>query len=114
MRLPIDVALELGMLVLERRNQRCHREEIIAADVEHELRIGEIAVEIGEIVDLRNRELEAAIGGVVVFAVLPGRKDVALGTGCAAKVGEPGLASKRRPPQERCGRSLAHGDPHVA
>jgi hypothetical protein len=47
-------------------NERRHREEIVAADIEHELRIGDVAVEIGQIVDLWNRELEATVDGVVV------------------------------------------------
>jgi hypothetical protein len=54
--LPVDPAFELGMLLLEGCNQRCHGEEVIATDVEHELRIGHVAMEIGEVVDLRNRE----------------------------------------------------------
>ena len=68
------------MFLLELRNERRHREEIVASDVEHELRIGDVAVEIGEVVDLRNRELEAAVGGIVVLAVLPGWKHVGLGS----------------------------------
>jgi len=36
------------MFLLELRNQRRHREEIVTADVEHELRIGDVAVKIGQ------------------------------------------------------------------
>lgn len=59
------------MLALELGHQRRHREEVVAADIQHELRVGEIAMEVGEIIDLGNRELEAALQGVVVPAVLP-------------------------------------------
>jgi hypothetical protein len=73
-RLPIDPALELGMLLLERSDQRHHGEEVVAADIQHQLRVGYVAMEIGEIVDFRNREREPALRGVVVLAVLPGGK----------------------------------------
>ncbi len=68
------------MFLLELRNQRRHREEIVTADVEHELRIGDVAVKIGQVVDLGNRELEAAVRGIVVLAVLPGWKYFGLGS----------------------------------
>lgn len=73
--LPVDSALELGMLLLERGDQRGHREEVVAADIEHELRIGDVAMEIREVVDLGNRERKAARRGVVVRPVLPGWTD---------------------------------------
>jgi hypothetical protein len=63
------------MLLLKRCDQRRHGEEVIAADVQHELRARHVAVEICEIVYLANRKREPALRSVVVLAVLPGWKD---------------------------------------
>ena len=73
--LPIDVALETRMLVLESFNKRRHGEEIITADIEHELGVRKITVEVRKAIDLRNEEREPAAGRVVVGSVLPRRKD---------------------------------------
>jgi hypothetical protein len=68
----------VGMSGLERLHQRRHREEVVAANIEDELRIRKIAVEVHEVVDLRDGEVDAAVERVVVGAALPGRKDVGL------------------------------------
>ncbi len=72
--LPEQLAFVLGMLALERLDQRRHGEEVIAANVEHELGVVEAAVEIGHVVHLRHGELQPTLFSVVVGAVLPGRK----------------------------------------
>jgi hypothetical protein len=69
------LAFELRMLLLEGRHQWHHRKEVIAPDVEHELRIRHLAMEIGEVVYFRNRTWEPAGRRILVFSVLPGRKD---------------------------------------
>ena len=74
--LPIKPALVVGMLTFEFGHQRGHGEEVVAADVEHQLRVRDVAMEIGEIIDLRHGELEAAVLRIVVLAMLPGREDV--------------------------------------
>ena len=74
-RLPEKPALKGGVFHLERLHERCHREEVIAADVKHELGVGEVAVEVGHDVGLRHGEIEAAHQRVVVGPVLPGRVD---------------------------------------
>ena len=53
-RLPVQSALIIRMLALELHHQRRHREKIVAADIQHELWIGDVAVKIGEIIDLRH------------------------------------------------------------
>ena len=65
------------MLALEFGDQGRHGKEVVAADVENELGIGDIAVEVRQIVDFRDGEFQAAVQGVVVLAVLPRRKNVA-------------------------------------
>ena len=66
------------MELLERLHQGGHGEEVIAADKERQLRVDGIAVEIGEIVDFRLRELQSLVGYVAVGAVLPWREDIFL------------------------------------
>ena len=65
------------MLALEFGDQGRHGKEVVAADVENELGIGDIAVEVRQIVDFRDGEFQAAVQCVVVLAVLPRRKNVA-------------------------------------
>ena len=70
-RLPIKLALVFGVFGLERGDQRRHREEVIAADIERERRVLRAAVEIGEIVGIGHGELETARRGIVVAPFLP-------------------------------------------
>ena len=72
-RLPVQPAPVLRMTRLERLHQRRHGKEVVATDVQHEQRIGRVAVKIGEHICLRHREFEAAIHRIVVGSVLPRR-----------------------------------------
>jgi hypothetical protein len=83
------------MFLFELCDQGRHREEVVAADAEHELRIGNVAVEIGQVVHLENRKLEATVGSIVVLAVLPGWIDFGLGASCAAKIGAGSIGIKK-------------------
>jgi hypothetical protein len=55
-RFPVNLAFELAILLLEGGDQRRHGEEVVAPDVEHELRVRQVTVEIGQVVYLRNCE----------------------------------------------------------
>jgi hypothetical protein len=77
-RFPVNGSPIFRMSRFESFHQRRRGEEIIAADVKHELRVVEIAVEIGKIGDLRNGEAEAALERIVVGPVLPRRKNAFL------------------------------------
>src|SRR5271156_6083888 len=74
-RFPIEMAPVLWIFGLKRRDQGSHREEVIAADIERQRWIGRIAMKVGEIVGVRNGELEAPGVGVIVSTTLPGRID---------------------------------------
>jgi hypothetical protein len=69
------VAFEIRMLLFERLDKGSHGEEIIAANIEHELGVRKITVEVREAIDLRNEERKPAVDRVVVGSVLPRRKD---------------------------------------
>jgi len=70
-RFPVEPTLIFGIARLERGHQRRHREEVIAADEEDEHRLDRIAVEVSEIVHLRNGEFQSALFRIVVPPVLP-------------------------------------------
>ncbi len=91
------------MIRLERFNERRHSEEIISADIEHELGGVEIAVEIGKIVDLRHGEAQSAIDGIVVGPVLPRRKNAFLNLGGGSLNGGGGLGEHWRREQRQRG-----------
>jgi hypothetical protein len=75
-RFPINMTAIIRMLLLECLHQRRHGKIIIAADIQHQLGVGQVAVEVGEHVHFRHGEFESAIGRVIVRPMLPRREHV--------------------------------------